>query len=64
MSTMMSSRRNRGTLALDDPWDDDGFYAYRRFKVSRKSGKSGKRLWRRAIRTIENRTWKKEEDAA
>jgi hypothetical protein len=59
MTSMMSSRRNRGVTGIDDPWDDDGFYAYRQFKTKNKA-KAGKRPWRRAVRTLENRIWKKE----
>jgi len=50
---MMASERNRGVLNIDDPWDDDGFSQYRRFKQRGKSGLSGKRTIRRAIRAKE-----------
>jgi hypothetical protein len=61
MGSMSASRRNRGRLGVDDPWDDDGFYRYRRFKKRQVTGKSGKRPWRRAIHTIEKRIWRREE---
>jgi hypothetical protein len=58
---MLSSPRNRGTRGVDDPWDDDGFYVHRKFKARGKSGQSGKKLWRRALRTIERRDWQRED---
>lgn len=59
---MMSSKRNRGTLHIDDPWDDDGFYAHRRFKAKGGTGKSGKRPWRRVIRKVETRIWRRDQE--
>jgi len=61
MPGLSASRRNRGQLGVDDPWDDDGFYRHRRFKKRQVSGKSGGRPWRRVIRTIEKRRWRREE---
>lgn len=58
---MLSSRRNRGTRGVDDPWDDDGFYAHRRFKARRKTGgPSGKRPWRRTLRAKEKEEWRRD----
>ena len=57
---MLSSRRNRGTLGIDDPWNDDGFYLRRRFHAKQKSGKSGKRLWRRGARRVENKKFQRD----
>jgi len=54
---MMASERNRGTLHVDNPHLSDGFYEYRGFKSRGGSGKSGKRLIRRAIRRREEVRW-------
>lgn len=56
---MLSSRRNRGTLHRDNDRLDDGFYRIRQFKV-RNVGQKGKRPWRRAVRSVEKKMWKKE----
>lgn len=56
MSNMLAAKRNRGVLGVDDPWDDDGFWAYRRFKGNRRGGSpTGGRAWRRSIRAKESR---------
>jgi len=58
---MMASERNRGVLNKDNPWDDDGFSSYRRFKKRGGSGLSGKRPLRRAIRAKEKTLWFRDE---
>jgi hypothetical protein len=58
---MLSSRRNRATLGIDNPINDDGFYLFRHFKAKGNSGKSGKKLWRRTLRKVEERNWRREE---
>lgn len=57
---VLASNRNRGIHGVDDPWNADGFYAARAFKARRKSGKSGKRMWRRILRKTEERHWRRE----
>lgn len=58
---MMSSPSNRAKLGVDDPWDDDGFWAFRRFKGNRKGGApTGGRAWRRIVRAREDRRVKRE----
>lgn len=57
---MLSSRRNRGVSGIDDPWNDDGFYRWRKFKAHNPAQKS-KRIWRRALRRWEKRMWQKDE---
>lgn len=56
---MLASRRNRGVSKIDDPWDEDGFLMYRKFK-HRNVGKKSKRLLRRALRNWEKNCWRKE----
>lgn len=56
---MLASKRNRGIRKVDDPIDGDGFYRHRKFKASQKSGLSGKKIRRRALRKIEKRDWQK-----
>lgn len=53
MSGMMSSPKRRSILGLDNPIDSDGFYRARHFKHSRRTGKSGGRVWRRILRAKE-----------
>ena len=56
---MMASERNSGVLDVDDPWDGDGFYRYRRFKV-RNPGQKGNRPRRRTIRAKEAAIFRRE----
>lgn len=61
MASMMSSQKNRSTLGVDNPMDDDGFYLHRHFKSKRRTGApTGKRAWRRAIRAKEVATTRRE----
>lgn len=61
MAAMMSSKRNRGTMAMDNPYDDDGFYAHRNFKGRRRTGApTGKRSWHRTMRAKEAEVVRKE----
>jgi hypothetical protein len=54
MAGMLASARNRAVRKVDDPWDGDGFYRHRRFHGNRKAGATtGKRGWRRALRSKE-----------
>lgn len=57
---MLTSNRNRGVHDVDDPWNADGFYTARAFKARRRSGQSGKRLWRRILRKVERRQWRRD----
>jgi len=58
---MMSQPRNRSVLGVDNPMDDDGFWAGRRFHGGRRTGQpTGGRIWRRTIRARENRAWRDE----
>jgi len=61
--SVMSSPRNRCRLGVDNPIDDDGFWEFRKFKANRKGGgPTGGRLWRRTIRTREQRLVRAEID--
>jgi hypothetical protein len=56
---MLGSDRNRGVSKKDDPWDDDGFLMYRKFK-HRNPGKKSKRLLRRVLRRWEIARWRRD----
>lgn len=61
MSSMMSSNKNRSILSVDNPMDDDGFYAHRKFKAHRRTGApTGKRTWHRTVRAKEAEATRKE----
>lgn len=52
--SVMSSPRNRSRFGVDNPWDDDGFWRYRKFKARRRTGQpTGGRMWRRSLRANE-----------
>lgn len=61
MPGMLAANKNRSVRKVDNPMDGDGFWQFRHFKRSRKTGAAtGGRDWRRALRTKEKVEFRKE----